>query len=192
MAEHYPMQLSPDEAARALAAIDASRQAMRSAVRANRGHFHLWLWGAAWIAMALIAQYWGEPGTRLFPWIVLAGVVLSLVIGATQARRIRAPVDPRFFGVLAAVAGFALVAPLVLHPQVDARAVFAYIGLIAMLCHVIAGIWFDRYLLWLGLAIAGLILVGLFVFPGFFWWWIAVFGGGTMILTGVYVRYFWN
>jgi hypothetical protein len=61
-----------------------------------------------------------------------------------------------------------------------------------MLCYVIAGIWFDLYLLWLGLIIAALILVGLFVFSAFFWLWIAVFGGGTLILTGVYVRYFWR
>ena len=184
------MQLSSEDAARALAAIETSRQAMRSAVRANRGHLHLWLWGAIWIAMALLAQVRGEPGMRLFPWIVLAGVVASFVIGITQARRIRAPVDGRFLGVLAAVILFAAAVPAVLlHGPVDSKALFAYCGLAAMLCWIIAGIWFDTHLLRVGAAIAVLILVGLFFFPGIFWWWIAALGGGPMIAIGLYVRY---
>jgi len=48
------------------------------------------------------------------------------------------------------------------------------------------------YLLWLGLVVAALVLVGLFAFPALFWWWIAGFCGGTLILTGVYVRYVWR
>ena len=142
--------------------------------------------------MALLAEFRGESGMRLFPWVALVGVAGSGVLGFVQGRQIRLPVDKRFLGVLAAVMLFALLAPVILHPQADERAIFAYIGLVAMLDYVIAGIWFDVYLLWLGLAVAALILVGLFVFPAFFWWWVAVFGGGTLILTGVYVRYFWR
>jgi len=185
------MQLSSEDAARALAAIETSRQAMRSAVRANRGHLHLWLWGAIWIAMALLAQVRGEPGMRLFPWICLAGVLVSVAIGSLQARRIRsAPVDRRFLGVLAAVVLFGAVVPAVLlHGPVDGKALFAYCGLVCMLCYVIAGIWFDTHLLWLGTVMAVLILVGLFVFPTIFWWWIAVFSGGPLIATGFYIRY---
>jgi len=185
------MQLSSEDAARSLAAIDASRAAMRSALRANRGHYQLWLWGLIWIAMALLAEFRGEAGVRLFPWLVLAGFPISILIGATQARRIRSsPVDKRFLGVLAAVILFGLVVPFVLlRGPVSSQALFAYCGLVTMLCYVIAGIWFDTHLLWLGTAMAALILIGLFVFPAIFWWWIAIFGGGPLIATGFYVRY---
>ncbi len=185
------MQLSAEDAARSLAAIDASRAAMRSAVRANRGHWHLWLWGLIWIAMAMLAEFRGEAGSRLFPWLVLPGVLVSFMIGASQARRIRAvTIDRRFVGVLAAVILFGIAAPLVLlRGPVSGQALFAYCGLVAMLCYVVAGIWFDVYLLWLGVAMAALILVGLFVFPAIFWWWIAVFGGGPLLAAGFYVRY---
>ncbi len=185
------MQLSSEDAARALAAVDASRAAMRSAVRANRGHWHLWLWGLIWIAMAMLAEFRGEAGVRLFPWIVLAGFPISFVIGATQSRRIRSsPVDKRFLGVLAAVVLFGIAAPFVLlRGPVSSEALFAYCGLVTMLGYVIAGIWFDVYLLWLGVAMAALILVGLFFFPAIFWWWIAVFSGGPLLAAGFYVRY---
>jgi hypothetical protein len=36
------------------------------------------------------------------------------------------------------------------------------------------------------------ILVGLFCFAAIFWWWIAIFGGGTLIVSGFYIRYFWR
>jgi hypothetical protein len=186
------MQLSSEEAARALAAIRASREVMRSAVRAHRGHYHLWLWGVIWIAMALLAEFRGLAGIRLFPWLCAAGIAGSGILGFIQSSQVRAPVDRRFLAVLAVVVLFASLGPLVLHASPDDKALFAYIGLVAMLCYMIAGIWFDLYLLWLGLVIAVLILVGLFVFSAFFWWWIAIFGGGTMILTGCYIRYFWR
>jgi len=186
------MQLSPEEASQALAAIQTSRDAMRSAIRSHRGHYHLWLWGLIWIAMAMLAEFRGLAGIRLFPWICLGGIAGSFLLGGIQGARIRGPVDKRFLGVLAAVCLFAMVAPSVLHPEAGEQAIFAYIALVTMLCYVIAGIWFDTYLLWLGLLIAGLILVGLWVFPGIFWWWIAGFGGGTLILTGFYIRRFWR
>ncbi len=186
------MQLSPEDAARALAAIRTSRDAMRSVIRAHRGHYHLWLWGLIWIAMAMLAEYRGLAGIRLYPWLSLAGLAGSFVLGFLQGRQIRMPVDKRFLAVLAAVVLFAATWPLVLRAPADSQTIFAYIGLVVMLCYVIAGIWFDSYLLWLGLVMSALILVGLFYFSGIFWWWIAVFGGGPLIATGFYVRDFWR
>jgi hypothetical protein len=186
------LRLTPDEAAQALAAIETSRDAMRSAIRAYRGHCHLWLWGFIWIAMAMLAEFLGHAGIRLFPWIALAGVAGSFGLGWFQSGKIRAQVDKRFLGVLGAVILFAAICPAILRPSPSNEAVFAYIGLVAMLCYVIAGIWFDTYLLWLGSGMGVLILLGLFLLPGIFWWWIAIFGGGPLIAAGFYVRFCWR
>ena len=186
------MQLTPEEAARALAAIQTSRETMRSAIRAHRGHYHLWLWGVVWVGMAMLAEFRGLTGIRLLPWLCAAGVAGSTVLGAIQSSQIRGPIDKRFLGVLAAVILFSALWPLVLRAPVNDQAIFAYIGLVAMLCYIIAGIWFDTYLVWLGLVMTALILVGLFLFSSIFWWWIAIFGGGTLIVTGFYIRYFWR
>jgi hypothetical protein len=186
------MQLTSEEAARALAAIQTSRDAMRSAIRAHRGHYHLWLWGAVWIGMAMLAEFRGQAGIHLFPWLCVAGIAGSMALGAIQGRQIRGPVDKRFLGVLAAVVLFSALWPMVLRAPFNDQAMFAYLGLVSMLCYIIAGIWFDTYLVWLGLVMTVLILVGLFLFPTIFWWWIAIFGGGTLIITGFYIRYFWR
>ena len=64
-------------------------------------------------------------------------------------------------------------------------------SLVAMQAYVVAGLWIDSYLLWLGIAVTVLILLGLFLFPAVFWLWMAIFGGGSLIATGFYVRHFW-
>ena len=186
------MQLSAPEAAAALDAVEDARTAMRHAIRAHRGHFHLWIWGAAWVAMPLVAHFGGERAARYFPWIALVAGVASTLVGFAQSRQIRAPINRRFLGVIAAIAAFAVLFPFVLQVRADVRGIYAYICLVAMQAYVIAGLWTDSYLLWLGMIVSALVVVGLFVFPGIFWLWMAVCGGGTLIGSGFYVRHFWR
>lgn len=186
------MHLSPQEAAAALTEVERARTAMRRAVGAHRGHFYLWIWGSTWIAMPLLAHWRGDDAARYFPWICLVGIVASVLVGVTQARQIKGPVNGRFLGMLAALIGFAVIFPAVLHARFDVKSMYAYFALVAMQGYVIGGLWSDTYLLWVGLLVTVLLLVGIFAFPGLFWIWMAVFGGGTLVATGFYVRHFWR
>lgn len=187
------MQLSKDDAAAALAAVQQSSAAARSAFRAHRGHYHLWLWGVVWIAMSLVAHFGGERAMPLMPWVSGAGTLGSVLIGYLQNAQVRSRPDRRFFGVLATVIGFAALLPLMFHvSHVSSEMIFAYTALIVAQAYVISGLWFDTYLVWFGLLLAVLILLGLLVFVSIFWLWIAVCTGGAYIATGFYVRYFWR
>lgn len=186
------MQLSPQEAAAALAEVERARATMRHTIRAHRGHLHLWIWGLAWIVMPLLAYFGGDAASRYFPVVCLLGGIASAVAGFSQGRQIKAPIDRRFFGMLAALFLFAVIYPLILHARLDAKAAYAYIALVVMQGYVIGGLWTDTYLLWVGLLITALILIGVFFFPAVFWLWMAVFGGGTLLVTGFYVRNFWR
>lgn len=181
--------ISPEEAARTLAAIEASRAAMRSAVRSHRGHLHLWWWGLIWIAMASLAQTLGLAGIKLFPWLTLLGTVGSFVIGWLQATQIRGPIDRRYLRVVAVTLAFGLVLGPVLGLPRSPESVFAYIGLLVAQVYVISGLWFDNYLLKLGLIIAAAMLVGVLFLGSWFWIWVGVVGGGTLLISGSYVRY---
>lgn len=187
-----PTEISPEQAAAALAEVEAARATMRHAVRAHRGHLHLWIWGAAWIAMPLAAYFRGDQVTRYFPWVCFVGGVLSFVAGFTQSRQVRRPTNFRFIGVMIAIWVFGSLAPFVLHAPFDPRTIYVYCCLIAMQTYVVAGLWTDTYLLWVGLIVTALILTGVFFFPGIFWLWMAIFGGGTLVATGFYVRHFWH
>lgn len=186
------MHLSPQEAAAALAQVEEARVTMRQVIRGHRGHFHLWIWGAAWVAMPLLAHFAGDYAVRHFIWICLPAGIASGYIGFTQSNQIRMPANVRFLGVIGALFLFAAIFPFVLHAQPDPKTLYAYICLVVMQAYVIAGIWTDSYLLWLGIAVSALILAGLFLFPGIFWMWMAIFGGGSLIATGFYVRHFWR
>src|SRR4051812_29611691 len=187
-----PSELSPQEASALLADVDAARAAMRHAIRDHRGHYHLWIWGAAWIAMPLTAHFGGDNAARYFPWICVVGWLLSVITGITQGRQIRRSTNGRFIAAMVTLWVFAALFPFVLRPAFEVRAIYTYTCLIAMQTYVMAGLWTDTYLLWVGLVVTVLVLLGFFLFPGIFWLWMAVFGGGTLVLTGFYVRHSWR
>src|SRR3954470_21606843 len=108
------MQVSPEQAAIALAEVEKTREAMRRLVREHRGHYHLWIWGVVWIAMPLSVYFGGERAARYFPWICLAGAVAAIVTGFLQARQIRQPANFRVMGAIAILVGFAVLFPFVL------------------------------------------------------------------------------
>lgn len=186
------MHLSPHEAASALAHVEDARATMRHVIRAHRGHYQLWIWGFSWVAMPLTAYIWGDYAARYFTLICFACAIPSAWVGFTQARQIRIPPNLRIMGAVGALVIFAALFPFVLRAKLDVRTSYAYLCLVAMQAYVIAGIWTDSYLLWVGIIVTALLLAGIFFFPGMFWLWMAVFGGGSLIATGFYVRHFWR
>jgi hypothetical protein len=63
---------------------------------------------------------------------------------------------------------------------------------IPMFAYVVMGLWLDHFILWIGLAVTALTLVGLFFLQPYFWLWMAVTGGGMLLGTGLYIRYQWK
>jgi hypothetical protein len=186
------MNVSQEEAARAIQEIETSRAAMRTLVRAHRGHLYLWIWGAVWIAISLVnlmaAPRSGMPSNCL----AAAGVVATFAVMFFQSMRVRIRVNMRFMGVCIAILAFSYgVWPMMLGWPHTAKAAFGYSTLVWMQLYVVAGIWFDNYLLWLGVAVTALLLAGFIFFPGFFWMW-SLLGGLTLLGTGFYVRLFWR
>ncbi len=63
---------------------------------------------------------------------------------------------------------------------------------VPMFAYVMMGLWLDHFMIWLGLGVTGLTLLGLFLFPDWFWIWMAVAGGGALAGTGLLVRNRWR
>jgi hypothetical protein len=185
------MNISPEEAAQALQQIRASQIAMRHIIRSYRGHYYLWLWGAAWMAMAVVRMMDRPAFYRTINWITLAGIIASMAIGFSQSGKIGAKIDRRFIAVCAALLAFGYgVWPLFFRLFSSFDQAFAYQELLFMQLYIVGGIWFDNSLLWIGLTVAAIVLVGFFLFPAFFW--VAMLlSGATLVASGFYVRTSW-
>lgn len=186
------MNISPEEAAEALQSIDASRAAMKQAIRAHRGHLYLWLWGVLWLGMSILN--WVDARRFAAANLILngVGVVGSFAIGFLQSRQIRSPIDRRFVGVCISVLLFGYVGYPLLHGGYHSyQEAYATGMLIWMQIYIIGGLWFDNYWLWIGIAVTAVILAGLVMAPAFFW---AAFllAALTLILSGFYVRFYWR
>ena len=185
------MNITPEEAAEALREIESSRLAMRSAIQSHRGHYYLWLWGFIWILTSIVC--WYDP-TRFWPATALsgAGIVASFIIASLQGSRVRSRIDKRFVWVCVATLVFGYGAwPIVLGPPHSYKSAFGFGIVIWMQLYVIGGIWFDNYLLWVGIAVTALTLAALLFFPGLFWGF-TLLCGVTLVATGYYIRYFWR
>jgi hypothetical protein len=81
--------------------------------------------------------------------------------------------------------------PIVLGPPHGYKSGFGLGTLVWMQIYIVAGIWFDNYLLWVGIAATALILAGLVFLPGLFWA-CTLLAGAVLVGTGFYVRYGWR
>jgi hypothetical protein len=72
------------------------------------------------------------------------------------------------------------------------RHMSAICATVPMFAYVVMGLWLDHFIIWIGLAVTALTLLGLFLVPDWFWIWMAVVGGGTLAGTGLLVRNRWR
>lgn len=61
-----------------------------------------------------------------------------------------------------------------------------------MFAYVVMGLWTDRFLMWLGLFVTATALAGYFLVNPYFCLWMAVTGGGALMVTGLYIRHRWT
>jgi hypothetical protein len=60
-----------------------------------------------------------------------------------------------------------------------------------MLGQLAMGLLFSFSSVWWALPITFLALAGYFLLPGIFYLWMALLGGGGMIILGLYIRFRW-
>jgi hypothetical protein len=186
------MTISKEEAAQALRDVEASRLAMREAIRTHRGHLYLWLWGTVFIAIALVNWLSDERYWMAGNWFSVAGILATLLISWIQGRRIRSKRDLRFLAVCITILAFGYVVwPTFLGAPHSAKSGFGYGILLWMQVYMVAGIWFRNYWLWIGAAVTALLLAGFLLLPAAFWG-CATLAGLTLVATGFYVRFGWK
>jgi hypothetical protein len=182
------MNISPEEAALALREIEASRQAMRRAIRDYRGHIYLWIWGAVWVAISILEALHAPNLVSLTNWISIAGMAATAAAIFIRRQPVRKAFDKRFIAVCGTLLVFGyLIWPIFLGGPRSFPSGYGYSLLLWMQLYIVAGIWFDNYWLWIGLAMTVLIVAAFLLFPAYFWIG-PLLGGATLVATGFHVR----
>ncbi|HFC09620.1 MAG TPA: hypothetical protein ENJ54_07225 [Chloroflexi bacterium] len=187
--------IQSEEAQEALRMVRETQRQMRRMIAAGGAAYYLWLWGAIWM-LGFGVEYFLGAGSPTVGWVWTGldtlGFVLSMAIGWHFARRLRSPRGTSMGLFWAAWLVYGALIIYFAQPQ-DANRLTLLIALFVMLAYVITGVLYrSRFFVSLGIALTVLTLVGFVFFPGAFSLWMAVVGGGGLILAGVYIWWAWR
>ena len=146
------------------------------------------LWGLIWIA--------GYAGSAVLPiqesnwlWLALSalGTVVSIWIGNNRADG-RSSNGWRAGLVLAIVLAFTFALMSIMHPT-DPIQMGAYWPLLLSAIYASMGLWLGTRYILLGVFLAASTLGAYIFFKYFFFVWMAVAGGGSLVVTGLWMRH---
>jgi hypothetical protein len=191
------MSLSAEDASGALAAIDAADRRVRQVYWYREASPFLIVWGLVWLVANAVTDLW--PRWAGLAWLVgvVGGVGFSAVLTYLQISRRAAahdqpPADRARSGRRVLLLGLTVAAFFpamfaVLGP-ISAQQRNAFISLFWAFAYMAAGSWVGLRLFITGAVTAAAILVGYLFFREHFYLWMAVFGGGSLLLAGIWFR----
>ncbi len=180
------MTLSPADASAALQDV-AAAEARSATLRGYQSSApHLIIWGVVWAIAYTVGDL--APAWANVTWASIVPVGIAGDIIAARADRAddtgSGVVIGALFGIIAifVASTFAIMAP---H---DPRQIGAFIPLVVAGAYAILGLFDGPRMLILGGALAALTLFGFFALASHFLLWMAVVGGGSLILGGLWLR----
>lgn len=179
------MPVSHDDAAEALREIDRTQQ--RSSVRYGyrAAAPQLFVWGVVW-AVGYSSDYFRPEWKFTWPVLIVIAMGLSFWLGARD-KSSSADDAWRYGATFLALAIFIGALFSVMAPVSKAQ-VGAFFPLLVGLFYAMIGIWSrGGRMLIAGGAITALTLIGFFAFREYFMLWMAVVGGGALILGGLWL-----
>jgi hypothetical protein len=205
MNEEPVLAPTPDQARAALAEVDLVLAQTRHAIRQGVSAPLLILWGCIWIVADLTTQF--QPQIMAWLWWVLdlAGILGWVLIFQLHGQRVKNPRGWRYgaaWGILFfyGVMWINLLVP-VDWPQTNDqwiafepvfRRITAYFHTLPMFAYVLGGLWLDPFFIWLGAIVTALIVLGFCFVHEYFYLWLAVTGGGALVVSGVFIKKFWK
>jgi len=176
------------------AAADALRIAHEASERSAmlRGYQsaapHLILWGCAYAAAYSYGYF--APENAGLAWLVAVPVTSIgdiIVAWRDKGEQTDSGNWTALAGLFATFLAFITAAGAIFQPQ-DPKQMAAFVPLVVAACYTVLGIWLGRRMVLAGIALGALTMFGFFALPTYFMLWMAAVGGGTLILTGLWLR----
>jgi hypothetical protein len=177
------MILSPQDATAALRDIDAA-QARSATLRGyQRAAPQFLIWGVIWAVGYGLCDALPHHANAIWAVLVPIGVAAGLFAGRGAKRSFAW----RYGAVTLAMVAFFAATFFVMAP-VSGKQISAFIPLFIALLYVMAGIFRGRRYIVAGLVVAAATLIGFVLLAAHFLLWMAVVGGGALILAGLWMR----
>ena len=192
------------EARAALAEIDRIVERTRQTIAYGNAAPLMIVWGLIWLVGLTASQFdLGSFHFHRWLWAVLdlTGIGLSVFFGVYRQSPVKSPHGRRIGLSWLLLAVFSCLWVMLLtdwhgdeltrDPAVFRRFV-AFWSTLAMFAYMVMGLWLGRFYFWLGLAVTVITLAGYWYLPGYFFLWMGLFGGGSLIAAGIYAIKFWR
>jgi len=184
------MSLSSREAAQSLSQAESASRRSAELYVYHRSSPHLIMWGIIWV--------FGYGGTGLTPenanliWGILTAIGLAggIVIGrCTPKDTVKGSFRAwRLAALFAIIIFFVSATYTVMEPHL-AKQFCAFPALITGTAYAAVGLWAGTRYVVAGIAVLALTLFGFFYLtPHLYFFWMALVGGGAMILAGLWFR----
>lgn len=205
------MNVGPEEARDMLRGVDDVTSRTKKMIAYGGGDVMFIVWGIIWflggIATHLIPMLTDRDAfTSIFigaVWLVLiaTGIAISYRVGRSDMPT-KSPFGKSiglmwWFLYLFVDLWISLLFPFIhIEGRQQSHLFWTHLGAIAatvpMFAYVVFGLFFERYMVWIGLAMTALMVVGVYLFEPWFYLWMAVVGGGGLVGTGLMIRKLWK
>jgi MFS family permease len=181
-----------------LAAIQNTITRTRKAVSGTYGSPLMMLWGGL-LAIAYAASYFYLRYAHIIFWTMAAvGGVGSYFLWFWLLRKMpfKEPAEEKMNWRVGAMwwllflyvsIWLSLLAPF------NGMQMNAFIVTATMFAYIMMGLWFkEMYLIWTGLFVTAMTLIGFFLLPHFYCLWMAFMAGGVIFIIGLYTKLRWK
>ncbi len=184
------MNITSEEAQASLDVIQKTQNQFKKAIAAGCSSHLCILWGLISIigfTCLQLSRYWGG---WFYAVLDIIGIILTIAIVRRWPTRSASQEDTSQLmkRVWPTLIIYAFIWALILQPSGPMQ-VCAYVCTVCGFAFVLIGIWCRlSYMIWMGCAVTLFILLGYYGLPAYFYAWTALFLGGTVLGTGLYIR----
>lgn len=190
------MNVSREEAAQALDDIGKANERITQLKHYRAGAPHFIVWGLVWLFANSISQFWPEQQKLAWPVGIAMGIIASTALGMLHARRHASAssagrrerwIGARIGGTSAVMIAFIVCAVTIVQPESN-REINALISIFFPFLYMACGLWAGWRLFAIGFVTVAAIMAGYFLIDAYFPLWMGVFGGGSLIAGGLWLR----
>lgn len=186
------MNVSPDEARSALAAVREVEERARRAIGLAGGGPIVMIWGVVWL-IGYLGGYFlvDEQKGILWGLVDLLGIAGTLFVVSRLTRRVRDPIGPRIGLLWLLLILYGSLWIWIARPE-SGLEIGMLAATMAMFGYVVLGLWIDLVFLWIGLGVTVLSIALYLLAPETFEIWMGLLGGGALLLSGAYIHRNWR